>query len=413
MKAWMLVRHPTMILSLVQVRNLPRGASGFADILAGGDSNRSTNTPQPPLNDLAPKPLTTSCGDPRDAEMESSSCRTAILQPFRTDYLPEPTSDAPLFLPANDERIWYTGWLNRWGDFRQLAHDSWISQNTKIAFDEIKGDSVDAPRAADPIAGEDIQGPKILEDHFSREVLEVVEKVYGRLLATTTMQETGGDTVPAGVVTVNLAEAIVSAIRSPEFTACAITADGDEELRLVGHVEYLGGRPGALTWAVKENAKNSRGSLRCVLGELSDITCTRTNLMTFLLGQIAWAMLKANTAYGFVISSDEIMFLRFDIDIRTVEANIAPRGIPPEIADVNAVTEPRVYYSDPIKHTDLLDPPKGTIPAKLALLYMVHTAMTGQWKLPDAKGKSAAAFTMTKAGEKLRVPDLRKGWWNS
>jgi hypothetical protein len=123
-------------------------------------------------------------------------------------------------------------------------------------------------------------------------------------------------------------------------------------------------------------------------------------------------MLKANTAYGFVISSDEIMFLRFDIDIRTVEANIAPRGNPPEIAIVDAVTEPRVYYSDPIKHTDLLDPAKSTIPVKLALLYLLHTTMNGPWKLPDGKGKSAAAFTMTKSGERLKVPDLRKGWWN-
>jgi hypothetical protein len=280
MKAWI----PTLMImmdSLVQVRNhLTRRPSGSADILAGGDS--STNTLQPALNDLTLNPLTTSCGDPRDSEMESSSCRTAILQPFRTDYLPEPASDAPLFLPANEERIWYTGALDRWGEFRQLAHDSWTSQNTKIAFDEIKGDSVDAPRAADPTASEDIQGAKILEDHFRREVLEVVEKVYGKLLATTAMQETGGDTVPAAVVTVNLAEAIVGAVRSPEFTACAIAADGGEELGLVGHAEYLGGRPGALTWAVNESAKNSWGSLRCVLGKPSDITCTRRGLLTVL-----------------------------------------------------------------------------------------------------------------------------------
>lgn len=54
----------------------------------------------------------------------------------------------------------------------------------------------------------------------------------------------------------------------PRFVVRATEVDGVEDTRLIGHAEYIGGRPGALSWAVQEQVKNSWGSLRCVLGEL-------------------------------------------------------------------------------------------------------------------------------------------------
>jgi hypothetical protein len=119
-------------------------------------------------------------------------------------------------------------------------------------------------------------------------------------------------------------------------------------------------------------------------------------------------MLKAGTHFGFVTSSDEIMFLRFEITERVVEVNIAPRGSPPEIADMDAVKEPRIMFSTPIKHIDVLDTDKGTIPVRLALLHMVHSAMTGEWEMPSDKGKSEAYFATTGAGEKYNLPGLKK-----
>ncbi len=53
----------------------------------------------------------------------------------------------------------------------------------------------------------------------------------------------------------------------PGYIVHATTTDG-VETRMIGHVEYLGGRPMALSWAIKEQVNNSWGSLRCVLGEL-------------------------------------------------------------------------------------------------------------------------------------------------
>jgi hypothetical protein len=283
-KAWAFTPsiHPLQpwVILLAQVRNPPRGPSGFTNAQADANLDRmiaryalpldpSTTTLLPVLSDIPPpKPLVASAGDPRGADMESSSCRDAIRQPFRTDYLPKPAVvDEPLFIPADARRVWYTGWLEPWENFREIAHNSWDNQATKIAFDEIKGDVVDAPRVADPTVGEDIQGAVILEDHFRREVFEVVGKIYGKLLATTAMQEAGSDTIPAGISTVNPADLLPGALSAPKFAVYAIAGDGEEEgMRLVGHAEYLGGRRGALTWAVKENAKNSLGSLRCVLG---------------------------------------------------------------------------------------------------------------------------------------------------
>jgi hypothetical protein len=119
-------------------------------------------------------------------------------------------------------------------------------------------------------------------------------------------------------------------------------------------------------------------------------------------------MLKAGTHFGFLISSDEIIFLRFEITERVVEVNIAPRGDPKEFADMDAVKEPRIMFSNPINYTDVLDTDKGTIPVKLALLHMVHSAMTGEWEMPSDKGKSEAYFATTNAGEKYKLPGLKK-----
>ena len=53
---------------------------------------------------------------------------------------------------------------------------------------------------------------------------------------------------------------------SPSYVMRATLGDENEETRLIGHVEFLGGKPGALTEAYKLWKTNKWGSLRCVLG---------------------------------------------------------------------------------------------------------------------------------------------------
>jgi hypothetical protein len=193
--------------------------------------------------------------------MEYSSSRAAILQPFRTDYLPEPKPDEPLFLPADKQRRWYLGAMEHWPNFQEQAYSTWVNEECKSAFDEIKDYTVTSPRPADSTISGDIEGPALLTDHFRREVVEVVQEVYRELLGT--MRKAGANAIPTEI-RVNKGKPF-----NPSFVVSAQAESDNKGIRLIGHAEYLGGRPGALTWAVKEKAKNTWGSLRCVLGNSS------------------------------------------------------------------------------------------------------------------------------------------------
>ena len=114
-------------------------------------------------------------------------------------------------------------------------------------------------------------------------------------------------------------------------------------------------------------------------------------------------MFQCNRTYGFVISSDEIMFIHFDIDMRTEEVNVAPSGQKSKFAIVDITTEPNLCYSDPIKFTDVLDEKKGTVSVKLALMHMIHNTMTMEWTMPENKGKCGRFFPKGNAGEKFKL----------
>ena len=181
------------------------------------------------------------------------------MQPFRTDYLPEPKPDEPLFLPADKQRRWYLGAMEHWPNFREQAYKTWVSEECKSAFDEIKDYFITAPRPADPAISGGIEGPALLADHFQREVVEVVQQVYRELLGT--IQKAGANGIPTEI-RVNKGKPF-----NPSFVVSAQAESDNNGIRLLGHAEYLGGRSGALTWSIKEKAKNTWGSLRCVLGK--------------------------------------------------------------------------------------------------------------------------------------------------
>lgn len=111
-----------------------------------------------------------------------------------------------------------------------------------------------------------------------------------------------------------------------------------------------------------------------------------------------------NIRYAFLISSDEIMFLKFDIVQRVENVNHARRGETPDFEQVDTIKEPWLYFSDPIKYTDELDETKGTVPVRLALLYLLHTSTMSDWRLPTDMGSALNYAAKTKAGEKY-VPE--------
>jgi hypothetical protein len=202
-------------------------------------------------------------------DMDGLDARAAVLQPFDTDYLPNPEPNEPLFLPADAQRHWYLGYLHHWKDFQKDAIQHWNRPECKKAFDELDNWQVDETRPSDLRTTEDGQGPARLEYHFRRQVLETVEKIYNTLLTTTAMKLACGDEVPQGMWLESAAdnEELAAKDVKPAFLVRGQSARGRLETRLVGHIEYLGGRPGALTLAIKEAARNTWGSLRCVLGK--------------------------------------------------------------------------------------------------------------------------------------------------
>lgn len=196
--------------------------------------------------------------------------REALLQPFRTNYLPRPAPDEPLFLPADARRHWYLGYLYRWEEIQNEVIDFWNMEECREAFYEIEVCQIDEPRPIDLESPEESSGPAKLEDYFRREVLEVVVKTYNTLLMTETMQQECGDELPEGMWIEKGAEDEQLAAKGvkPTFLLRTQSDSGEVETRLLGQVEYLGGRPGALTLAIREAASNDWGTLRSVLGKL-------------------------------------------------------------------------------------------------------------------------------------------------
>jgi hypothetical protein len=113
-------------------------------------------------------------------------------------------------------------------------------------------------------------------------------------------------------------------------------------------------------------------------------------------------MLASNTRYGLIISADEVMFLRVDV-LTGCEYDTA------DDEPVETLTTPRVYYSDPIKFTDVYNEAgKASVTVRQALWYIIQRA--GKDKSGDFyKSEEALAyFATTGAGERYVVP--RPSW---
>ncbi|XPS80067.1 hypothetical protein M3J09_012029 [Ascochyta lentis] len=165
---------------------------------------------------------------------------------------------------------------------------------------------------------------------------------------------------------------------APDYVIKFKTHVAEYETRLIGHVEFLAGKPGALSEAYGRRHTAEWGSLRCVLGDV-----------------VQW-MLMANLRYSFLVSSDEIMFMRIDIKKKMFK-------------DKTVLFEPWLDYSKPMKITDAFNVKKGTITARMALLHILWlVAQKGRenWFLPDEMGNCLNYAVFTKANEnwELRRP---------
>jgi hypothetical protein len=110
-------------------------------------------------------------------------------------------------------------------------------------------------------------------------------------------------------------------------------------------------------------------------------------------------MLKSSIKYAFLVSANEVMFLKFDA-IEKVEYDTHDDGEP-----IDLFVEPWLHYSTPIKFSDVLDEANGTVSVKLALMYLLHCSMQGEYELQPDISNSANCTATTKAGENY-VPKL-------
>ncbi|USP79111.1 uncharacterized protein yc1106_06385 [Curvularia clavata] len=340
---------------------------------------RERASPDPPREFLRLTPST----DPN-----RTTPRAAVLQPFRTDYLPPTNPDAPLFLPADARRHWYLGCLFSWKYFNYKTIEFWKEPGCQAAFNEIESYQVDDPRPTELVETleENQQGPAKLEDYFRREVLEVVERIYNTLLTTTIITEECGDIVPQGIWIEKAAENEQLAAKGvkPTFVVRAKSASGEDETRLIGHVEYMGGRRGKLT-------------VQMLASHILTIS-----LPNHLPGNIARWMLEYSTQYGFLITSDEIMFIHFTPK-QMGGRSIVKHSETKRVEYFSSWVQPELFFTAPMGQSDTLQEQGISVTARLALLHLIHTTTINEFRMVEDKGRCPEYFPTTEAGQKFRV----------
>jgi hypothetical protein len=134
----------------------------------------------------------------------------------------------------------------------------------------------------------------------------------------------------------------------------------------------------------------------------------RSESILILIGDIVQWMLMCNIRYSFLVSSDEIMFLKLDIKEK-------------KIGDKVVLTEPWLNYSVPTKIADSFDTEKRTVTIRMGLLHLLWMTVQNEqdvWCLPDELGYSLNYATFTPQNEHWKprrpcVPKPRRQTRNS
>jgi len=102
-----------------------------------------------------------------------------------------------------------------------------------------------------------------------------------------------------------------------------------------------------------------------------------------------------NHRYSFLISSDEIMYLRMDVEHVVFKGKVV-------------FCEPKLYYSHPMKLTDQFDAADGTITVRLGLLYFFWLVVWVEksWQLPEEIGNCLNYVVFMDDGKDLQLRKL-------
>ena len=116
-------------------------------------------------------------------------------------------------------------------------------------------------------------------------------------------------------------------------------------------------------------------------------------------------MLECETEYGFLITSDEIIFIHFAPTEMGSGLTVLPDGKVKRRKWISSMVKPELWYSEPIKHRHVLHQLGGTVPVKLALLHLIHLTTINEFRMIESKGNCAKYFPTTAAGEKFRLSE--------
>lgn len=96
--------------------------------------------------------------------------------------------------------------------------------------------------------------------------------------------------------------------------------------------------------------------------------------------------------YSFLVSSDEIMFLRMDVKHVVEKGKVV-------------MCEPRLHYSHPMQLTDPFDAEQGTITVRLGLLYLFWLILRDDkgCQLPEELGNCLNYAVFMDDGEDLKI----------
>jgi hypothetical protein len=191
--------------------------------------------------------------------------REIMLRPLDIK-LPEPKEDEALFLPHDADRLWFLGYVQPWKDFNTHATKLWNRKDIRGAFDDLQTYPI-RPYGPDSEITDDSHGSEILHSQFRCEVVDIMQNVYNKLMELSRLAD--GDFPEEFFQGLPDDEDIGNdeKVWKPSYIIKSSGNSEGETVRFLGQVEYLGGRKGALTWAIKESGRNSWGSLRCVLGK--------------------------------------------------------------------------------------------------------------------------------------------------
>ena len=108
-------------------------------------------------------------------------------------------------------------------------------------------------------------------------------------------------------------------------------------------------------------------------------------------------MLMNNHRFSFLISGDEIMYLKMEVEHVMHKGKVV-------------FCEPKLYYSHPMKLTDQFDEANGTITVRLGLLYFFWLVIFVEksWQVPEEIGNCLNYAVFMDDGEDLKLRKPRK-----